>query len=370
MEPFMIRRQVKRVSTLDDVSRRPEKAPAETDLDPDKGPSWLLDHAARRGPDQPVRIKVEHLIAFWEARMLTNTVVLRILEELETRGLTAEPDLRGLELSAVVEIRPLGRDTAGETSAIGYSIGDIPSARGGLYCVNWDEPVTAMFDEMLRSGRDHVGVTDKEGRLIGCANLIEVSSAMHSSPETPAVQVVRKQLEVNASEKLFRWTGEIIRRGYVCVVDESGAVTGSVNCADITAEHERRMLPLSLIEEIEVRLRNRIPERIEVAYRRGRKVIKERKRPDDLTFGDYVTLIREDESFRKMGWGVPGSRLSKAVNRVRIIRNAVFHHKPGRPNQDDVAELEALLRTLEVFDGASSRNHRRETSANDQRRHP
>ncbi|GLI40202.1 hypothetical protein GALLR39Z86_00520 [Glycomyces algeriensis] len=306
------------------------------------------------------------MIAFWQARIVSSTVILRILEELEKHGLTVEPDLHGLELSAVVEIRPVGQETAGDTSAIGYSIGDIPAARDGLYCVNWDEPVTAMFDEMLRSGRDHIGVIDKDGLLIGCANMIEVSRAMHNSPETPAELVAKgRHLEVNASEKLFRWTGEIIRRGYVCVVDESGSVTGAVNCADITLEHERRMLPLSLIEEIEVRLRNSIPERIDVAYRRRGKVFRERKRPDDLTFGDYVTLIREDESFRKMGWGVPGSRLSKAVNRVRIIRNAVFHHRPGRPNQDDVAELEALLRTLEVFDNSSGKNPRRDNASND-----
>jgi hypothetical protein len=354
----MIRRQVKRLSTLDDVTQRPVEVPPDNDLDPKRGPKWLLDLASQRGPDRPVRLKIEHLIAFWQARMLSGTVVTRILEELEKYGLRVEPDLHGLELSAVVEIRQADQDASGETSAIGYSIGDIPAARDGLYCVNWNEPVTAMFDEMLRSRRDHVGVTDKDGLLVGCANMIEVSRAMQDSPETPADLVAKPYLDVNASEKLFRWTGEIIRRGYVCVVDDSGSITGTVNCADITLEHERRMLPLSLIEEIEMRLRNSIPERIEVAYRRKGKVFKERKRPDQLTYGDYVTLIREDESFRKMGWGVPGTRLSKAVDRVRIIRNAVFHHRPGRPNQDDVAELEALLRTLEVFDNSSNRNRR------------
>jgi len=356
MEPFMIRRQVKRLSSLDDASRRPANATAENDLDPKEGPKWLLDQAAQRSMERPLRIKVERLIAFWQARMLSNTVIMRIQEELEQCGLVAEPDLRGLDLGAVVEIRQAAVVQKGETAKIGYSIGDIPSARDGLHCVNWDEPVTAMFDEMIRSKRDHVGVTDADGLLVGCANWIEVSSAMQASPETPAELVATRQpLEVHASEKLFAWTGQIIKRGFVCVVDESGAVTGTVNSADITAEHERRMLPLSLIEEIEVRLRNNIPERIEVQYRRGRKVFKQWKSPDRLTFGDYVSLLSEDESFRKMGWGVPGSRLSRAVNRVRIIRNAVFHHKPGRPNQDDVAELEALLRTLEVFDNSSNR---------------
>jgi hypothetical protein len=349
----MVRRQVKWLSTLDDSSRKSDDSSNDEDLDPGRGPKWLLDLAAGRALDRPLRIKVERLVAFWGARSLS-TVMQRVEEELGQRELVAEPGLRGLEPSAVIELRHAGLVPAGEFSGIGYSIGDIPSAKNGLHCVRWNEPVTAMFDEMLRSKRDHVGVRDESDRLIGCANWIEVCCEMQNSPETPADCVAKPPLEVHASEKLFSLTREILKRGFVCVVNEFGAVTGAVNCADITAEHERRMLPLSLIEEIEERLRRRISVKVEVRYQRGRgKSFTRLKRRDDLTFGDYVSLIKEDETFKQMGWGMPGSRLGKAVDRVRIIRNAVFHHRVGRPNQDDVTELEALLRSLQGFDSAS-----------------
>lgn len=356
----MVRRQVKRRSTLEGAARSPSTAPSVEELDPSRGPEWFLDLAVRRARARPLRITIEQLILVWQARTLTNSIIHRVQLELERHDLVVEPGLRGRELAAVVEIRRSDHESLGEAGDIGYSIGDIPSARDGLYCVDWNEPVTAMFDEMLRSKRDHVGVTDEDGMLIGCANWIEVCSEMHSSPETLAGQFVSPAREVHASEKLFSQTSDIIKRGFVCVVDDSGAVTGAVNCADIAAEHERRMLPLSLIEEIEVRLRRRISGRVQVRFtRRNGKVSTEWKQRDRLTFGDYVALIREDESFKSMGWGMPGSRLSKAVDRVRIIRNAVFHHKPGRPNQDDVTELEAVLRSLEGFDSSSSRARRR-----------
>ncbi|MBO3735477.1 CBS domain-containing protein [Glycomyces niveus] len=364
----MIRRQVKRVSSLDNVVRNSGQSTPEVDLDPKKGPEWLLDLALERGPDRPVRLKVEHLIAFWQAGILSVPTILRILEELERRGLSVEPDLRGLGLSAVVEIRRAGQAASQDSTRIGYCIGDVPAARSGLNCVDWDQPVTAMFDEIARSRRDYVGVTDEDGRLMGCVGLIEVTSAMHASPETPAAQVVvRPQLDVDASEMLFNWTGAIIERGFVCVVDETGAVTGAVNCADVTAEHQRRMKPLSQIEEIEVRLRNLLPDEIDVTYRKGRREFTTRKRTDQLTFGDYVTLIRKGGIFRELGPSFPVARFGEAVDRVRVIRNAVFHHRPGRPNQDDESELEALLRTLEVFSGVLNRR-RTDSSPNERRR--
>jgi hypothetical protein len=356
----MVRRKVKRLSSLEGAARKPATAPPDDDLDPARGPGWLLEQAADRTPDRPLRITIERLIAFWQARTLSNTMVQRIEEELEGRGLVIEPGLRGLESSTVVELRKAGQEAVGESGSIGYSIGDIPAAKDGLYCVYGHEPVTAMFDEMLRSKRDHIGVTDETDELIGYANWIEVCSEMQDSPLTPASKVARRAREVHASEKLFSLTSEILKNGFVCVFDDSGAVTGSVNCADITAEHERRMYPLSLIEEIERRLRSRISVNVQVRYGRGRGRSSSRtKQRDELTFGDYMYLIKDDENFKQMGWGMPSSRLHKAVNRARIIRNAVFHHRAGRPNQEDVTELEALLRSLEGFDSSSSRDRRK-----------
>ncbi|WP_157930446.1 hypothetical protein [Glycomyces xiaoerkulensis] len=356
----MVRRQVKRLSTLEGTARPPAAASFEGDLDLSRGPEWFLDLAVRRARHRPLRVTIGQLIAVWQARTLSNTIIQRVQMELERHSLVVEPGLRGRELATVVEIRRPDHGPTGEADGIGYNIGDIESARNGLYCVDWNEQVTGMFDEMLRSKRDHVGVTDEEGRLIGCANWIEVCCEMQSSPETLAGQVARPAREVHASEKLFSLTSDVIKHGFVCVVDDTGAVTGAVNCADIAKEHERRLLPLSMIEEIEARLRRRITGRVQVRYeKRNGKVVSQWKQRERLTFGDYVALIKEDETFKQMGWGMPGSRLGKAVDRVRTIRNAVFHHKPGRPNQDDVTELEALLRSLEGFDSSSTRNLRK-----------
>jgi len=73
------------------------------------------------------------------------------------------------------------------------------------------------------------------------------------------------------------------------------------------------------------------------------------ERVADLTFGEYVRLIENEDRWKILGIHIDRVEFIKRLNRVREIRNDVMHFDPDGLSDDDLANLQdfaAFLRSL------------------------
>jgi len=70
----------------------------------------------------------------------------------------------------------------------------------------------------------------------------------------------------------------------------------------------------------------------------------------DLTFGNYVYLMRPKENWAKLEWNVDHEFFIECLAEVRDIRNELMHFTPDPLSPHQLAAVEGLLEMLRTVD--------------------
>lgn len=308
----------------------------------------------------PVEITISDVLAAWGFRARTFENLDRIAQDLSRAGLSCQPDLGSGSLSTLVRIGTSAgstqfvSDTAEEDEplqlpAVAPLIRDIPSAIAGVTPVNPDQTLAYARGLMIEHDYSQLPVMASERDLTGYVSWRTIAERLSTHAITLAEATKPASFVVSDRDLLLGHVHHISEADFAFVRGVDGRICGIVTSADLSLQFHDLTTPYFEVGEIENRLRNCIagvfgPEELREATGNTRA-----KSAKDLTFYQYIQLLRDAQRWQRMGWdGIDQAQFLRCLDDTRKIRNAIMHF--GRElTPQERARLKPCLRYMRTL---------------------
>jgi restriction system protein len=311
----------------------------------------------------PVELTVRRLLAVWGYRARTPDSIGRIKRDLSDAGLRCEPDpgdgsledkVRVGTITAAVQDPGTDEDDAETEEAeedqplrlphVFPRIGDIPSATAK---VAWVRPSDSLsYAQSLMVDREYSQLAVMAGpyELVGAVSWRTIAAAKMAGAVTSLSQVIDHDPKVvRSSDSLLDQIETIDKADFVFVRAPDNAICGIVTTADLSARFRDLTTPFFQLGEIEHRLRQCVKRKgltiEEIQQAAGKRV----KSAEKMTFGNYVYLLKHEETWRKMGFEVDQEPFLTYLARAHEIRNRVAHYDANPVSVQDAEQLGKCL---------------------------
>lgn len=155
---------------------------------------------------------------------------------------------------------------------------------------------------------------------------------------------------LSASEPLFSAIAVVAANDYVLVQAQDKTICGILTASDFNDQFRLLAEPFLLLGEIENGVRRLLHGKFTQAELNSAKVPGDDGRqidaPADLSFGEYIRLIENEASWKKLHIEVDRAIFVSELNRVREIRNDVMHFDPDGLEEDDLRLLREFAQFL------------------------
>lgn len=327
---------------------------------------------ARKRADEchPEEVSVRELLSLWGAKGRGDQIS-RIEADLANHGLVTSPSFRKVTLDATVRLvvaagdveenmaRPVGpsspivsdEDTA--DSPVGLTVGNLPSALGGLKSVapnaSFDEAVT----KMLLNDFSQLAVLNGPRNLRGAITWQSIAHARHADTHAKLSDAIMPDaVAVSYDKELIDVLPDLQRAGFVFVRDQEGVIAGIVTTTDVVQAYGEMAMPFFQIGELDRSLRRIIARNFDldaVAALCNRRI----RSFDDLSIGEYQRVLDDSGVWTKLGWPLYRPAFIERLNEIRRIRNDVMHFNPDPPPVDTIDKLRKINRLLRLYGGVS-----------------
>ena len=149
---------------------------------------------------------------------------------------------------------------------------------------------------------------------------------------------------ISAKRSLFEAARLIYETDYVLIEDEVGSICGILTSSDLSLTFSDRSEPFLRLEQIEKHIRNRVKKRLSSDDIKAslKRQFKSDSDVSDLTFGDYVQILRRPENWKKLGWCLKQEIFVKELDEIRLIRNRVMHFDSNGISSADLKKLQGF----------------------------
>ncbi|UNS98182.1 CBS domain-containing protein [Streptomyces tubbatahanensis] len=324
------------------------------------------------------QIPLRELLALFGTRFRNDHIIFVISQALKDVGLTTLPYFASCGSRSDVQVvaldtTPAGDDEAPESQADqdlpsgslpqhSFTVGDLPSASGGVDSVTSDAKLSEAVYMMYTKNFSQVPVLEDRHTLTGVATWRSVAIMYaNGSGHTLSGAIEPDPPVVQSHQDFFSMLPMISEHGYVLVRDNGGRVSGIVTSADVTDRFEATAWPFFVVGEIEFRLRKCLGAKITSDAIRAVQRFEKTGLINDLMFNDYVKLLnreqkkphlcdRANQNWAALGWTwLDRGQFVRQLDRVREIRNKIAHFDPEPlPPQltDELRQFLTLLRRL------------------------
>jgi hypothetical protein len=329
-----------------------------------------------RATAEPVEVTIRGLLGVWGYRTRTLDSVPRIERDLAEAGLRCTPELGagGLGTTVHVGVPPTAEttaaadaeatvDAADESAAeeegrppplphILPRIKDIPSAIGGVRFVRPDESLEYTQKLMGDEGYSQLAVMTGPSELVGALSWRSIAMAKLAKRNISLTDAIDSDpTVVRATDWLLDKIGVIYDADFVFVQDSAYNICGIVTTADLSARFRDLTSPFFQLGEIEIRLRNCTRNKFSVAELRKAARKNNINSVDDMSLGNYVFLLKEEEMWRRTEWEIPQEGFLADLRKALDIRNRIAHYD-ARPVSDadrqDIARFLTWMRHLDL----------------------
>jgi restriction system protein len=326
----------------------------------------LLEDAVSRDPAEPRRLTIRSFLEHWGAQRRTSSVIATIKSDLADRGLTTRPPFTEGSVENEITLIPQGaepdshtalvddvEDTedVSETQHMTLRLGNLPSP---LVSVPSTATLTQAKTLMLKLKFSQLAVIGEDETCYGAVSWESIGKAHVASDQPTLEDATIPALVVDHDALLLDQINVIYERGYVFVRHaDRHRVTGIITASDLTRQFGNIARPFVLIEEAENRLRRAADEVFHVEQLREAVPPHQRNRvhrANDLTFGNYVYLLREPERWEMLGWNIDHQMFLNLLEEVRNVRNELMHFTPDPLSAEKYAAVHGLLELLRTVD--------------------
>lgn len=327
----------------------------------------LLEDAASRDPSNPRQLTIRNFLEHWGIERRTAAAVSMIKADLAANGLTTRPAFTEGDLGDLVALVPLatepgfgsesgfGADTddsdnvenVTEPEPMSRRLGDLPSR---LVSVPSTADLTYTKTMMLRHQFSQLAVIDEDQTYHGAVTWESMGMAHISTDNPTLADATVPALVVDHDALLLDQIDAIYDRGFVFVRNPDRVrVTGILTASDLTRQFGTLARPFVLIEEAENRLRRAAEERFDLDDLKDAVPNHQKSRlkdASDLTFGNYVFLLRDPLRWQKLGWRLDRDQVVDLLEQVRNVRNDLMHFATDPLSEEKYAAVNGLLQLL------------------------
>lgn len=206
----------------------------------------FLKHA-RDSADEgdAVRTTVRGLLQHWGGQARGSRIVERVAADLDNHGLTTVPDFRHVTLDAVVAITSVKVKTEDtdeivaeespvplDRSQIGLTLGNLPSALGGVVSVQRESTLDQAVTLMLLHDFSQLPVMAGKRELAGVVSWKSIAQARHARRDAGLADATVPTQAVPFDTELVE-LDRLAREDFVVVFDHTRAISGIVTTADV-----------------------------------------------------------------------------------------------------------------------------------------
>ena len=324
----------------------------------------LLEDAASRDPSDPRRLSIRSFLEHWGQTRRTGNIVAAIKSDLADKGLTTRPPFTegsvddeialvpaAVEPGAAIDAVADTEDVSDQVSAT-LRVGSLPPAK--LVPVPPTTSLTYARTLMLNRQFSQLAVIDDNGRFRGAVSWESIGKAQIAADHPSLEDATAAAVVVDHDALLLEQIDVIYDKGFIFVYNaDRSRVTGIVTAADLTRQFGNVARPFVLIEEAENRLRRRVGEIFNTDELRAIVPDNQRRRvhsANNLTFGNYVYLMRPAENWARFEWNVDHDFFIDRLAEVAAVRNELMHFTPDPLSDKQYAAVEGLLEILRTVD--------------------
>ncbi len=208
-----------------------------------------------------------------------------------------------------------------------------------------DEAIT----KMLLNDFSQLAVLNGPRNLRGAVTWRSIAQAMHQKPDAGVADAIDAHVEVVAYDRdLFEVLPTLQQREFVFVLNESKEIAGIVTTADVAHRYGEMATPFFQLGELDQTLRWILSHAFDVEdiQRFCSRTI---KTFDQLTFGDYQSILAKKDAWEKLGWPLDRAVFISRLDKIREIRNKVMHFHSDPVPEDAVAKLLMFTRLLHRY---------------------
>ena len=325
----------------------------------------LLADAASRDPMDPRRLTTRSFLEHWGRTRRTSSVVATIKSDLADKGLTTRPAFTEGSVEDEIALVPVTAESGAAVPASDNDTEDVfQQAPATLRIGSLPPPkvvsvlptlsLTYARSLMLHKQFSQLAVIDHSGRFLGAVSWESIGKAQIASEHPSLADTIAAATVVDHDALLLEQIDVIYEKGFVFVQNaDHSRVAGIVTAADLTRQFGNVARPFVLIEEAENRLRRRADEVYSLDELLAAVSGSQRARvhkASDLTFGNYVYLMKPEENWAKLDWDLDHEFFIERLAEVRDVRNELMHFTPDPLSNEQYAAVEGLLEMLRAVD--------------------
>ncbi|MEL6556373.1 MAG: CBS domain-containing protein [Cyanobacteria bacterium J06621_11] len=310
----------------------------------------------------PPKETVRNILGWFGVSRRGYNVVRCVLAEFEKYQLITVPNFEFAYIDEAIQFKRPGQheDTSSHTADPIYRIGRLESANKVPISVKPDALLEKATTLMLTHDYSQLPVMTTERDVKGVISWRTIGSKLALGCSGSTVSDFMEKPNIQSVEtSLFDAIRVVSESEYVLVQAIDRRICGIVTGTDLTLQFRNLAEPFLLIGETENHVRKLIHGKFSIAELQS---IRNENDPDrmvesvvDLTFGEYVRLIENEDRWSKLNIQIDRIEFKNRLDRVRIIRNDVMHFDPDGLSEDDIAVLRdfakflSSLRTMGAF---------------------
>ncbi|MFD4171472.1 N-6 DNA methylase [Streptomyces albidoflavus] len=238
-----------------------------------------------------------------------------------------------------------------DAPVVGLSVGDLPSAFGGVVSVSpsstFDEAITRMVIN------DYSQLPVLSGRqLRGAVTWKSIARARHANHAPPFSRAITQAREVSYDQDLIDILPMLAEWEFILVRNQSNELAGIVTASDVAAAYGAMASPFILIGEFDRRLRHVLASSIEfprvqeLCDPEGNRSI---RGFDDLSIGDYQRVLENKEEWERVGWSLDRKVFIERLDEIREIRNGLMHFNPEPLPDNSTHKIRHMINVLREY---------------------
>jgi CBS domain-containing protein len=302
----------------------------------------------------PSKESVRTILSWFYASRRGYNVVKRIRSVFKEFNLTTTPNFEIAYIDELVQFaRPDAASQPSDPDPI-FRIGRLGSANRKPISVKPDVPLATATTLMLTHDYSQLPVMTTDRDVKGVISWRTIGSRLSlDCGGTVVSDFMEESHVIPIGTSLFDAINSVSEHGHVLVQAVDRTICGIVTAADLTIQFRNLAEPFLLIGEIENHIRKLIHGKFTAEELQE---IRNPNDPDrvvecvaDLTFGEYLRLIENEDRWAKLGVQIDRVEFTKRLDQIRVIRNDVMHFDPDGLSDDDVSTLQgfaSFLRTI------------------------
>lgn len=273
---------------------------------------------------------------------------------LEEHEVFVSPHYNDVWIDTPIELKEKTRATRKIAKDPIQRIKIIPAANNNPVCVQNDSSLTLAITLMQSNNFSQLPVTDGNKRnLSGYISWDSISNAIFRGVHSEMVKdyKVSDCVVMTPNDSLIDAMTKVHKHDFVIIV-ENNQVKGIITQQDLSRQFLNWTKPFILLEEIENHIRQLIDGKFQLEELRGacQGEADDINCVDDMSFGDYIALIGNEDRWNKLNLKYVDRGLVVAkLEEVRKIRNDVMHFDPEGLTRDQCITLEATAQYLRIL---------------------